>query len=88
MKKIYLVVIEHCNDGETTFNVCPFSNSEKAIQFFNEEQKRTLELPCYSNKKDIEILEDNNMYDLPCVSISTLYDNYRTDIHIEEREIL
>lgn len=88
MAKVYLVVIEHCNDGEMTFNVHPFSNSEKAIQFFNEEQERTLELPCYPKKEETEIDEDINMYDLPCVSINNLYDDYRTDIHIEEREIL
>lgn len=87
MEKVYLVVIEHCNDGEITFNVHPFSNSEKAIQFFNEEVKRTLELSCYP-KKDTETLDDINMYNLPCVSISNLYDDYRTDIHIEEKEIL
>lgn len=87
MTNVYLVVIEHCNDGEVTFKVHPFSNSEKAIQFFNEEQKKILQLPCYP-QEDTEILDDINMYDLPCVFISNLYDDYYTDIHIEEKELL
>lgn len=85
MAKVYLVIVEHCNDGEVTFNVHPFSNNDKAIQFLNEELENKLKLPCYT-QKEIEIVNEISAYMNVCVICNN--DSYYTNIHIEEKEIL
>lgn len=88
MKKIFIVYVEHCNDGEVTIELYPYENKDKAIKRFEDEKKEVLILPCYSKPRDIDKTINKDSNGLPSLYITTLYDDYSTDIHIKVLEML